>query len=257
MRSYNKIIKGEEAVHRAFSYEAKTFEVEMHDNAKEFIRNEVEVQERGFKIDELLAKKSKIGEEQQKKIDIAAEMLALEQIKAIEEKAYQEAYQLGLKEGHEKAFAEANQEIQERMDSLKELAQNLAYMKTNVLARNEIHIVKTLYFLAQRIALREIEKDEKRILPLLQKLIEEAQNMENVVVRLSPADYKFVTQSQLATQKGWEFLEKVKFLESIDIKAGGCVLESNYGVIDASLEERIEKLWVTVEEKIPKLDEVG
>lgn len=257
MRLYNKIISGEDAVHRAFSYEAKPFELEMTANAGKFIVNQTEIQERGFKIDNILAQRTKIGEEQQKNIDAAAEALALEQLKAIEEKAYQEAYQLGLKEGHEKAFAESFVEINNRLDTLGELAKNISFMKTEILARNEVHVMKTLFFLAQRIALREIDKDEKRILPLLQKLIEQAQNLENVTVRLSPADFKFVEQSQLALEKGWEFLEKVKFLESIDITPGGCVLESNYGVIDATVEERIEKMWITISEKLPQLDEVG
>ncbi|MCB0357040.1 MAG: hypothetical protein KDD40_08540, partial [Bdellovibrionales bacterium] len=36
---------------------------------------------------------------------------------------------------------------------------------------------------------------------------------------------------------------------------GGCILETNYGAIDARIEERLEKVWKAIEDKMPRINE--
>lgn len=40
------------------------------------------------------------------------------------------------------------------------------------------------------------------------------------------------------------------------IKSGGCVIETNYGEIDAQVEQRLEQLWASINPALPKVKNV-
>ena len=51
----------------------------------------------------------------------------------------------------------------------------------------------------------------------------------------------------------FEFLKKIR-LEGVEgISEGGCIVETNYGQIDARFEQRVEKLWEAVSESIHRV----
>ncbi|MNU00700.1 flagellar assembly protein H [compost metagenome] len=55
------------------------------------------------------------------------------------------------------------------------------------------------------------------------------------------------------TGREYEFIKKTRFEPSADITDGGCIVETNYGEVDARIEQRLEQLWSVLEENIPKV----
>ena len=55
------------------------------------------------------------------------------------------------------------------------------------------------------------------------------------------------------TQVPAEFLKNVKLQAAPNIQPGGCIVETNYGVIDARIAERTSKLWDEISQTLPKV----
>ena len=53
----------------------------------------------------------------------------------------------------------------------------------------------------------------------------------------------------------FDFLENSKLDVDESISQGGCRMSSNYGQIDATVEQRVEKVWSVINENLPS--EVG
>ena len=85
---------------------------------------------------------------------------------------------------------------------------------------------------------------------VMREAIEMAQIEESVVVQVSPEQIEFLETLKKESGREFEFLKKVKLEASPEVTKGGCIIETNYGEIDARFEERVQKLWVGIEENL-------
>jgi len=245
------VVKQKDSVGNVLEYTPRTLERDLSSQAADYLQSKNYHTSR-FKLSELVAAQVGISELERSALESQIEKQAIEKMKAVQEAAYKEAYALGLEEGSKKAFSDNNKDILAKLQQMDELLVTIGKMKTDILAQNEVHIMKMIYDLACRLALMEIDKNEARILPVIRHAVELAQSEENVVIRLSKADFDFIEVFRDSAKKDFEFIKKLKFEQSPDLRQGGCIVETNFGVIDSKIEERISKLWNTIEEKIPK-----
>lgn len=182
-----------------------------------------------------------------------AERRALEIMADMQEKAYQEAYQLGLDDGRKKAFEENLLLIETKMKEFEDLIQTLSRLKEEILAHQEAHMMKLLFHMASRIATREIAQDDKLIVEIIRNAVSVAQGEEEVRVQVNPSQLEFIETLRNQTGRDVEFLKKIRFEPNPEISVGGCVVETNYGEIDARIETRIAQLWEGIVDTIPKV----
>ena len=83
-----------------------------------------------------------------------------------------------------------------------------------------------------------------------------AQSDEKVTVRVSIADLKFIESVRDRLGKEFEVLKRVQLESSDEISNGGCVVETNYGDVNATLEQRFQSMWNSISEKLPKINDV-
>lgn len=91
------------------NYEAKKIDMDMPRSAKQFVGEQPLESGARFVIDELISKQTGIFEQEKMKVEQAIDEKVIEKLKDIQEKAYKEAYELGLEEGKKLAY-DNNQE---------------------------------------------------------------------------------------------------------------------------------------------------
>lgn len=181
------------------------------------------------------------------------EAAALEKLKEVQENAYKEAYALGLEEGRTKAFQEVSADIAERMETLDQLLGTLKDMKKDMASFNEAHLIKLMFQMASRLAKKELENDNDAIVGILRDAVALAQDEEDITVHVSPGQFAFLEELKKETGREFEFLKKMKFEPNEEVVDGGCIVETNYGEVDARIEQRVAQLWSVVSEIIPKV----
>lgn len=174
----------------------------------------------------------------------------LEKLKPIQESAFQEAHQLGLIEGKREAFASASAEIAESLRNMSDFLESMKTLKRELYQQNESHLIRLLLSIASKIAFHDVQTHEEGLKKLLLASLEEAQADEKVTVRLSPSHLNFFEELQKQNDFELEILKKAKFLADENLSPGGCIIETNYGEIDAQIEQRVEKLFASFEEVI-------
>ncbi|WII72395.1 FliH/SctL family protein [Bdellovibrio sp. 22V] len=181
------------------------------------------------------------------------EAAALEKLKEIQEGAYQEAYQLGLEEGRKKAFEKVSAEIAERMESLDTLLNAIKEMKKEMAAFNESHLLQLMFQMAARLAKTELQGNNEAMVQILRDAVALSQDEENITVHVSQAQFEFLEELKRETGRELEFLKKIRFEPSAEVSDGGCIVETNYGEVDARIEQRIAQLWSVLAENMPKV----
>ena len=128
------------------------------------------------------------------------------------------------------------------MIHLKDLIEEIKIQKTNLMKKNEHHIVKLCFYLAKRLLMKEVEGNDEYITTVIKRSLEMAQSEEAVTVKMSAEDCRWVNEHKETIFKNLNLDESTKLEEDPDISRGGVVVETNYGVIDSTLEQRVEKL---------------
>jgi flagellar assembly protein FliH len=101
-----------------------------------------------------------------------------------------------------------------------------------------------IFHLAKTVALKEISQfPEETVRNIVKKSLENAQSEEKLNIRVNPLDFKFLEKLKDEPLSPLRQVQKLNFETGEEISRGGCVLETNYGVVDATIEKRLEKIF--------------
>lgn len=244
------IIKRPTAENSTFDYKPRELSAGTSQSARSFVNEDAFIST-DFQISELIAKQAGISQLEDDAHQDKINAQVLERLKEVQEKAYQEGYELGLIEGTEKAFQEAKANLLTQMQSMEDFLKRLEELKTHLMVDNEKSLVTIVYQIAKRIAMRDLEENRDAVWEILQHVVNEFQNDERMNVRLSNQDLAFLETLQQKSGKKIESLKRINFIADESIKSGGCVIETEYGNVDATLEERVERTWQTLQGRMP------
>lgn len=251
------VLAKEDADKLAVTYSPRKFPTVISTTAHDFVAYNANGGTAGgptsFRVDKLVAQQTGIAELERLSLEEKVEREALNRLKEFQEQAYQEAYQLGLDEGRERAFKEQSSELSEKMSHLNELLTSIERLKLDLIACNETQIVRMIFFMAKKLVYQEISAKPEIVLETVRQALAGAQSDEKVNVRLSVSDHAFIEKSREKLGKEFEAIKRVRLEPSDDIVSGGCVVETNYGDVNATLEQRLDRMWQSVSEKLPKV----
>jgi flagellar assembly protein FliH len=245
------IIKAQNSGTTTFEYKPRDLEPQASTVAKSFVSEDAFIST-DFVISELVSKQAGISQLADDAHRDKIHEQVLEKVKEFQEKAYQEGYDLGQVEGSEKAFQECKTDLLSQLKGLEDLLKRIEDLKVQLLKDNEATLVRLVFLTAKKIALKDLEEHREAVVKILKDVVGEVQSDERVVVRLNAQDLLFIEGLQEKGEQKIESLMRVKFIVDDNIKPGGCLIETEYGNVDATLEERVERTWQTLQGRIPK-----
>ena len=154
---------------------------------------------------------------------------AQEESEMIKKSAFEEGYRCGL----EKAEADLNnfrEKISEFMNAKKEVFE---YISPDIL---EISVD-----IAKKIIKKELETDPQIILNIIVDVLKTVSKSEpRVTIRTKPQMVQFIkdTLPNITYQYGIE--SKINVLADPSVSEGGCIVQTNNGIVDASIETQLE-----------------
>ena len=246
------LLKKNDADKIVFNVKPKNIRLGPSAVASDFVKQQLETSSE-FVIADVVSNQSGVRELQKKNVEAQVEEMVLDRIKDIQEQAYSKAYELGLEEGRVKAFEETKENFATRLTAFDSFLKKIDTLTEKILKESEAQIIKLTYQVAEKIAMRNITQDQEPILQLLSGLVSEVQGANNIEVRLSPSDAQFIEELRQKGIKEIEILQRVKVEQSENIQMGGCIIKTQYGEIDATIEQRVKKAWQTLEAKLPNL----
>lgn len=235
-----------------FTYQPKEFPILITSVAESFVSSQ-DYPVNDFKISDLVAKQAGITHLEKASLDKKIEAIALEKVKEVEERAYAEAYKLGAEEGAQKAFEHKKEEIEQNLERLKQVLDFIEGAKPRLLAENEAQLIHLVHLVASKIAMAEIENKSDLILNLLKQVIENLHGEQNVLIRLNSSDLEFVQSMLEKNKKDLSALQKLRLDIGEGVRAGGCIIETDAGSIDATIEERVKNAWNLLAAKTPRI----
>jgi flagellar assembly protein FliH len=162
-----------------------------------------------------------------------------------------EAYEKGFEQGQKDGLALEKSKVTEFGKQLENLFTGLRDLKPRIFSESEGEILKLVVMIARKIVHEEIKMDNKVIVNTIRSALSFLVDKRRLKIVINPDDMEEVRKilpdlSRLT--KGGHF----QLTEDHSIEKGGCILETGFGRINATiadqlsmLEEEIEKRFVS------------
>ncbi len=159
----------------------------------------------------------------------------------IESQAYALGYEQGHKDGEEigrKQFEIGLQHLESLVESFKEQTSQLA-------SAYEAQMVQVCLFVAKAMVEKELATDKELIARILLEAMNKTVEGSSVRVHLNPRDFENLDEEFKARLTG-PGGNRIEFKQDGKVKRGGCMIETDFGLVDATVDSR----WQSVMEDI-------
>jgi flagellar assembly protein FliH len=164
--------------------------------------------------------------------------------KRIEEEAWQKGYGEGMKE--------AQRQYEGTLQEAEFIRENAKIEYKEVLAGMESDVVNTILEVARKVIGAEVSLNKENLIYLVKQAFEKCSSRENLVLKVSPDDYEFLTLNKdklLSMVPGIGELE-IKRDSSLD--EGSCIVETPLGIVDAGIQIKLQKIEEAFRQTIGK-----
>ena len=153
-----------------------------------------------------------------------------------------EAYEKGFS-GGEKAGKEVGEKMVEAL--LKQYSQtldDLANLRKQIFTASEREVIKLSLEIARKVVKREVTIDEEVILALVKVALNRLGEESVMTIRVSPRDYQSILRYSNSQGKTSPLHAGITLVEDAMISRGGCLVETEAGIIDARIEEQFREI---------------
>jgi flagellar assembly protein FliH len=206
-----------------------------------------------FKISLPSAVVSGVQELERDVAEAKLEKEAAEQLLHIQEVAYKEAYQLGLDEGKTASLEEGRSRITEQMQRLDQLIGNIGRIFGDLIVRNEREIVELALSLACEVVRHSVEEKRDTLVAILKDFRSTIEGEPRVTIYLNPDEVSVVHNLIESSSKDFAHLKQAQLEGDPRLGKGGVIVETPHGVVDSSIDKRIQKLWEAVLSRAPHI----
>ncbi len=170
---------------------------------------------------------------------------------AAREEGHSQGYQAGLEAGRQAAQAEMQQTLQQALEKADRLVKVAEQEAHRMIIDAERQVVAIALAVAGKVIAREIEENPATILPVVKEALAKVRDQDNIVIRVNPDDYEMVLMAKhdLQLMVGREHAVSVSADQIV--AAGGCVIDTALGTVDAKLDTKLEMVYKAIQETLP------
>ncbi len=152
----------------------------------------------------------------------------------------EQAYAKGFVEGQKVGVEAQKEKFKEALATLHMAMLELDSAKTELYHDAEKQAVELGLMIAKKIVCREISIDKSAIFRVLKEALKKVSDQREIHIKIHPSDLQLINDaefdvSSLSKGKGNVILESANA-----ICRGECVIETNFGIIDARIESQLE-----------------
>ncbi|MCP3950648.1 MAG: hypothetical protein GY697_00270, partial [Desulfobacterales bacterium] len=171
--------------------------------------------------------------------DGQSESERLSQVAEIEK---QQARDAGLAEGFENGKQAVTAELESVVQRLRQAYMDIEKYRKQLYMEAEEEVTTLALAVARKIIDQEISADRRIVLNVVKGSLDKVIDHGKVKIRINPQDLETVQTAQFEFLPHVENLENVHFEADVAVTSGGCIVETNFGNIDARIENQLEQI---------------
>ena len=165
------------------------------------------------------------------------------------EQIEREALERGQKEGREKGFLEGREEVNRLVERLHKVITQAIDKRGQIIEEAETQVVNLVLLMTRKVIKVISENQKNVVINNVVQALRKLKSRGDVVIRVNLADLELTTEHTNDFLSMVENVKSISILEDSSVDRGGCIIETDFGQIDARISSQIHE----IEEKILEL----
>jgi len=172
-----------------------------------------------------------------------------DQIKEIEENAYND----GFEKGERDWLNSFSDRIEPVLCSLREAVAEIDKLKKDILLSVEREAVELSLAVAKKIVCHEVSVNRDIVIKVVTEAVKKVGDYKKVKIRMSPSDVSFIKEAKKTMPELEESLKGFLLEKDESIMSGGCLIETDMGEIDARIDKQLQVVDEVFKSQIAKM----
>jgi flagellar assembly protein FliH len=167
------------------------------------------------------------------------------------EAARKEAEEQGRAAGREEGFTEGNAEVERLIQRTQIMLERAQDKRGEILTETEQEIIDLVLLIARKVVKVISENQRTVILQNVVQALRKVKTRGNVTIRVNLADLKLTTEHIKDFIQRVEEVKSIQVVEDSSVDSGGCIIETDFGEVDARISSQLAELETKILEISP------
>ena len=216
--------------------------------AKQDLKSEIEAKRKAIlnqaqkEAKQIKEKAQKEAKEIKEEIKKEAKEKAKKEANKLKEKAEEKGYQEGLKQGREDGRQEVLKQFKDFYEQLKQESTRLDEYVKREFSQLSDELINLAVQISERILRQKLKFDKESLKDIVTAALRQANGESQVEIRVNPEDIKFLEEKKEELLAVNGAIQKINLIPDGEIELGGCIVETDFGGIDATVSSQLEAI---------------
>lgn len=151
----------------------------------------------------------------------------------------------------EKVLKQSEEEIRRLIGLLEHIAKETIDKRDEIINSTHRYLVDISLTVAKKVVKKISQTDEELVLRNIKEALKNIKSAVRLSIRVNPEDWGISEKYQDHLRKMIEGIEEISILKDPTIERGGCVVETDLGVVDAKISSQLSEIELALEEVDP------
>ena len=148
----------------------------------------------------------------------------------------------GKKEGYEVGFSRGCEDFDKLVGKLNSMIAALVTKRKEILESSGDQIMKLVMQIAVKVVKKIVDTQKSVVIENVNEALKKVKNKTNIIIRVNLDDVDIVSHEKTEFVSKFDFIENLEVVEDINIGKGGCVIETDFGEIDARISSQLDRI---------------
>ena len=162
-----------------------------------------------------------------------------------------EAYERGYADGHSKGYDEGRAEVERLVESLHSIITKAIEKRNEIIEEAETQIINLVLLIVKKVIKVISENQKNVVINNVVQALRKLKSRGDVVIRVNLADLELTSEHVKDFMKMVENVKSITVLEDSSVDRGGCIIETDFGQIDARISSQLHEIEERILELMP------
>jgi flagellar assembly protein FliH len=153
-----------------------------------------------------------------------------------------EALDKGREEGRGAGYAEGKAEVDRLIERTQVVLERAQAKRGEILSETEKQIVDLVLLIARKVIKVLSENQRNVIISNVVQALRKVKAKGNVIIRVNMADLQLATEHKQEFIQQMEGVNSIQVVEDSSVDSGGCIIETDFGEIDARISSQLAEM---------------
>ncbi len=159
-----------------------------------------------------------------------------------QEHLYNDAKKDGFEHGHEEGYAQGREEGNRLVDRMHKMLEAVMLRREEILQETESQIVELVILMARKVVKILSENQKNVVMANTLAALKKVKSRGKVTLRVNLEDVKLTTSHISEFIQHVENVNGITVIEDSSVERGGCIVETDFGAIDARISSQLQEL---------------